>query len=102
MTSGSHSVWLHDELFGDQHRQLGSISRCLPADSVATTMVTRSAGVAQGCPFLPCYPQGMAAHARRPATYDDLLAVADHLVAEILDGELHDLRCDGPAGLSIA
>jgi Uma2 family endonuclease len=26
---------------------------------------------------------------RRPATYDDLLAVPDHLVAEILDGELH-------------
>jgi hypothetical protein len=29
-------------------------------------------------------------HARRPpATYDDLLKVPDHLVAEILDGELH-------------
>lgn len=27
--------------------------------------------------------------ARRPATYGDLLAVPDHLVAEILDGELH-------------
>ena len=27
--------------------------------------------------------------ARKPATYDDLLQVADHLVAEILDGELH-------------
>ncbi len=27
--------------------------------------------------------------ARRPATYDDLLKVPDHLVAEILDGELH-------------
>jgi Uma2 family endonuclease len=27
--------------------------------------------------------------ARRPATYEDLLAVPDHLVAEILDGELH-------------
>jgi Uma2 family endonuclease len=26
---------------------------------------------------------------RRPATYDDLLAVPDHLVAEILDGELY-------------
>ena len=26
---------------------------------------------------------------RRPATYEDLLAVPDHLVAEILDGELH-------------
>lgn len=30
----------------------------------------------------------MAVTARRPATYDDLLAVPDHLVAEILDGEL--------------
>ena len=29
------------------------------------------------------------AQARRPATYEDLLAVPDHLVAEILDGELH-------------
>ena len=29
------------------------------------------------------------ARGRRPATYDDLLAVADHLVAEILDGELY-------------
>lgn len=29
------------------------------------------------------------APARRPATYDDLLAVPDHLVAEILDGDLH-------------
>jgi Uma2 family endonuclease len=29
------------------------------------------------------------AHGRRPATYEDLLAVPDHLVAEILDGELH-------------
>jgi Uma2 family endonuclease len=27
--------------------------------------------------------------ARRPATYEDLLKVPDHLVAEILDGELH-------------
>jgi Uma2 family endonuclease len=27
--------------------------------------------------------------ARRPATYDDLLKVPDHLVAEILDGELY-------------
>ena len=26
---------------------------------------------------------------RRPATYEDLLKVPDHLVAEILDGELH-------------
>jgi Uma2 family endonuclease len=29
------------------------------------------------------------APARRPATYEDLCAVPDHLVAEILDGELH-------------
>jgi Uma2 family endonuclease len=28
-------------------------------------------------------------HARRPATYEDLLAVPDHLVAELVDGELH-------------
>ncbi len=27
--------------------------------------------------------------ARRPATYEDLLEVPDHLVAEILDGDLH-------------
>ena len=31
----------------------------------------------------------LPAHGRRPATYDDLLAVPDHLVAEILDGDLH-------------
>ncbi len=31
----------------------------------------------------------LPAHDRRRATYDDLLAVPDHLVAEILDGELH-------------
>lgn len=29
------------------------------------------------------------ARARRPATYADLLAVPDHLVAEIVDGDLH-------------
>jgi Uma2 family endonuclease len=29
------------------------------------------------------------ARTRRPATYEDLLAVPDHLIAEILDGELH-------------
>lgn len=29
------------------------------------------------------------ASARRPATYEDLLAVPDHLVAEIVDGELY-------------
>jgi Uma2 family endonuclease len=31
----------------------------------------------------------LPASTRRPATYADLLAVPDHLVAEILDGELH-------------
>jgi Uma2 family endonuclease len=39
-----------------------------------------------------CYPRPMAGHptSRRPAaTYEDLLAVPDHLVAEILDGELY-------------
>jgi Uma2 family endonuclease len=37
------------------------------------------------------YPRRMTerAPARRPATYEDLLNVPDHLVAEILDGELH-------------
>ena len=34
----------------------------------------------------------MTVTARRPATYDDLLAVPDHLVAEILDGELVRVR----------
>ncbi len=32
---------------------------------------------------------GQADRRTRPATYDDLLAVPSHLVAEILDGELH-------------
>jgi Uma2 family endonuclease len=36
------------------------------------------------------------APARRPTTYDDLLAVPDHLVAEILDGELHTSPRPGP------
>jgi Uma2 family endonuclease len=31
----------------------------------------------------------MSSPARRPATYQDLLRVPDHLVAEIADGELH-------------
>ena len=31
----------------------------------------------------------VSTHARRPATYADLLKVPDHLVAEIIDGELH-------------
>jgi len=35
-----------------------------------------------------CYPHGMTPPARRPATYDDLVAVPEHLVAEIVDGEL--------------
>jgi Uma2 family endonuclease len=38
-----------------------------------------------------CYARGVAHPdpTRRPATYEDLLAVPDHLVAEILDGELY-------------
>lgn len=38
----------------------------------------------------PCYSALMSdpASVKRPATYDDLLQVPDHLVAEILDGEL--------------
>jgi Uma2 family endonuclease len=36
-----------------------------------------------------CYPHHMAPPPRRPATYDDLVAVPDHLVAEIIDGELY-------------
>ena len=38
-----------------------------------------------------CYPAAVAqpSHTRAPATYDDLLKVPDHLVAEILDGELY-------------
>lgn len=31
----------------------------------------------------------MVPPSRRPATYDDLVAVPDHLVAEIIDGELY-------------
>lgn len=34
-------------------------------------------------------PVSLPAHARRRATYEDLLAVPEHLIAEILDGELH-------------
>jgi hypothetical protein len=36
-----------------------------------------------------CYSHGMAPCARRPATYEDLGAVPEHLVAEIIDGELY-------------
>jgi hypothetical protein len=32
----------------------------------------------------------------RPATYDDLVAVPDHLVAEIVDGELWTSPRPGP------
>ncbi len=35
------------------------------------------------------YPRKVSTPARRRATYQDLLTVPDHLVAEILDGELH-------------
>ena len=39
----------------------------------------------------PCYPRGMVqpGHRPQPATYEDLLKVPDHLVAEIVDGELY-------------
>jgi Uma2 family endonuclease len=36
-----------------------------------------------------CYPRAMAPPTRPRATYDDLLAVPEHLVAEIVDGELY-------------
>ena len=38
----------------------------------------------------------LPASTRRRATYEDLLAVPDHLVAEILDGELHTSPRPGP------
>ena len=39
----------------------------------------------------PCYARHVAqtSPTRTPATYDDLLKVPDHLVAEIIDGELY-------------
>ena len=40
-------------------------------------------------PEIRCYPRPMAPPARRPATYEDLVAVPDHLVAEIVDGDLY-------------
>ena len=40
-------------------------------------------------PEVRCYPRPMVPPARRPATYEDLVAVPDHLVAEIVDGELY-------------
>ena len=36
----------------------------------------------------PCYRRGPMDRAKRRATYDDLMQVPDHLVAEIIDGEL--------------
>ncbi len=38
--------------------------------------------------LLPCYPSGMVELAKRRATYEDLLAVPEHHIAQILDGEL--------------
>lgn len=38
----------------------------------------------------------MSSPAHRPATYADLLKVPDHLVAEIIDGELHTSPRPGP------
>ena len=45
----------------------------------------------QGGSRWACYPRCVVQleRARRPATYKDLLKVPDHLVAEILDGELY-------------
>ena len=39
----------------------------------------------------PCYPRHVVQPHRRhqPATYEDLLKVPDHLIAEIVDGELY-------------
>lgn len=40
---------------------------------------------------LLCYPRAVGSPhpTRRPASYDDLLQLPDHVVGEILDGELH-------------
>ena len=40
---------------------------------------------------MACYSRHVArpGHTRKPATYEDLLKVPDHLLAEILDGELY-------------
>ena len=38
---------------------------------------------------IQCYPRAMAPPTKPRATYEDLVAVPDHLVAEIIDGELH-------------
>jgi Uma2 family endonuclease len=40
-------------------------------------------------PEARCYPPGVTLPARRQATYDDFMAVPEHLVAEIVDGELY-------------
>jgi Uma2 family endonuclease len=53
----------------------------------------RRQGLSAGCGVIhvfvgPCYRQPVDT-ARRRATYDDLLKVPDHLVAEIVDGELY-------------
>ena len=49
-----------------------------------------------------CYPHRMASPARGPATYDDLLAVPDHLVAEIVDGELYTSARPAPRHAELA
>ena len=36
-----------------------------------------------------CYPPRMPPPSRRPAAYEDLLAVPEHLVAELIDGDLY-------------
>lgn len=47
-------------------------------------------------PQFRCYPRPMAPRARRRATYADLLAVPDDLVAELIDGELYTTPRPGP------
>ena len=38
---------------------------------------------------IQCYPRAMAPPTKPRATYEDLVAVPDHLVAEIIEGELY-------------
>ena len=38
---------------------------------------------------LGCYPQRVPHPTHRPATYEDLLSVPEHLIAELIDGELY-------------
>src|SRR5687768_7508101 len=47
-------------------------------------------------PDAGCYPHAMAPPLRRRATYDDFMAVPEHLVAEVIDGELYTSPRPGP------